>query len=384
MTAPSNDRPVSTGRVVWCLRVFGWIPVILALILAAGGLLVFSQSSGYEAQALLVVRKGDTNARTLPPYATAVFYNGAVARAVAADPSFAAAPGDLVPTRLDVVVPKDSITLLVIGRDDDPAVAARLADAGATAFVEELNRGGPGIGTFSVENRAAVPGAPVGGFPAALAAAIGALVGAVLGLGVVVLIAVIRRPVVAAEDVESVLGTRLIGNVVLPRPQRGRFRHPREASGITAVARRVGAAPTGPVLVISDPRDTFLREQVVVMLDVVLSGLRPIALHGPAPVLEAAQALRGPQLRWGPGTRPLLDLVDGGDAVDLLERTRNGAAVVLIAVKGAPASRVRAAAANHLRPELLGVVLVESRRTGGRKARSRPAAPARRSERVPV
>lgn len=369
MPTTNTDRPLGSTGFVWCLKTFAWLPVLLALAFAAGGLLMFAQPGGYEASSLVVTRQLVPNAKVLPRYAAAVFYSGEVARRVADRTGLDATA--LVPMRLDVVTPEDSIVLTVVGKDPDAGMAARLADAGATAFVEELNRGGPGVGTFSVQTTATVPSDPVQEFPPLLAAVLGGLVGSVLGLSIVVLVAVLRRPVVAAEDVRSVIGAELIGDLRLPRRAR-EFTHPTEVPGVIAVARRMGAITSGRFLLVSNARDAARRQQAVVTLGVALAGLRHTVLRGEPYLADEVRTLAG-----GP-MHPLfiegepIVLVDQSEPLDMLrDATALPMWVVIVAPTGISAARLRSAAADHLQSEVLGVVLVDPQRRLGRRSSAR-------------
>lgn len=388
MTTTSSARPLRLTGLAWCLRSFLWIPVLSVVGLAAAAMLVFAQPGVYAAEALVVTRQLDPSAQVLPRYASSVFHSGEVARRVATDLGIAD-PSELVPDRLDVITPEDSILVTVVGRDADPNIAAQLADAGAAVFVNELNRGGPGIGTFSVQNRATVPSEATQELPPLLAASLGGLVGVALGLGLVLLIAVLRRPVVAAEDVRAGLGTRLIGDLALLPQQPRRFVHPREVPGVAPVARQLGVIPSGRFLFVSDPHETPLRQQVLVTLGVALSGLRPTRLLGRPHLTEEMRSLLGEPMRPVTTDGGPVVLVDQDEPFGLLQQAEIPLLVVVVARKGVPAARLCAATAGYLRSELLGVVLVDGRRRVGRRTPVEQATPTTLigesvAERIPV
>lgn len=374
MTTTGTSRPVGSTGLVWYLRAFAWLPVLCAVGLAAGALLLLARPVGYDARALVITLELEADRDTLPRYAASVFNAGAVAQQVA-DELGIDDPSALVPTRLDVITPEDSIVITVIGRDPDPNTAARLADAGAAAYVAELNRGGPSVGRFSVQSPAAVPTEPTQEFPAPLAAVSGGAGGAALGLGLVVLITVLRRPVVAAEDVRAAVGAELIGEVTVPR-QPGRFAHPRDVPGVVAVARRIGDLAVGRFLFVSAPRDTARRRQVIVALGVALAGLRPTFLHGDPLLNDEMLWISGGPVRPLESGATAVVLVDQDEPLDLLRHARLPVHVVVVARKGVPASALRAAVASYLPSELLGVVFVEPDRRRDRQARATPAATA--------
>lgn len=377
MPTGTTDRPLSTTGLVWCLHSYLWLLLLSVFGAAAGALILLAQPGSHEAKALVVTRQLDPNPKILPRYASSIFYGGEVARLTAAE--LGGDPSGLVPARLDIIAPEDSIIMTVVGKDVDPATAAQLADAGAEALVTELNRAGPGVGTFSVQAKAAVPNQPTVQLPPALAAALGGLAGAVLALSTVVLIAVVRRPVVAAEDVQAAVDSRLLGVLTLKLRQ-WEFAHPRDVPGMVAVARQIAADPAGRFLVISESRDSVARQQVVVALGVALGGRGATRLYG-EPYLRKEMRALGVEpahrpaggVALAPTARRQIVLVDQVESLDLLHEAERPLRVVIVTRKGVPATRLRSAAAEHLPSEVLGVVLVERRRLGRRaKAAAAP------------
>jgi hypothetical protein len=112
----------------------------------------FAQQPPATAEAIVIAQRLDMDLPALPDYGNAVFSNGEVAEAVAAE--HGGQPDDIVPARASVVVEPDSIVLRVIGHDTDLETAADIANTAAKAFVEQLNNAGTGVGVFTLQSPA--------------------------------------------------------------------------------------------------------------------------------------------------------------------------------------------------------------------------------------
>jgi len=359
----SDDQLSRATRLLWTLRNYGWLVVACVLGFAAVPLSVPAPSPMYETQALVITRALEIDPSALPRFAEAVFTSGAVARAVAANPAIGGSPTELIPNRLDIVAPEDSIVFTVLGRNDDPTTAARLANVAAAAFVEELNKGGAGVGSFAVHTEARVPSQAVNPPDLSLQASVGAIAGGVLGLGLIALIAVLRHPVVEAAGVRSALGTPLLGTVLLHRPAAGRVPAPKDVPGITAVTRWLADAPPGRILFASSPRLAPARHHILAMLAVALSPLRTTSVLS-APPRSTTQAHSEGDLDTEPTPEPRagpLVLVDGVEMLDTLDQMLTLASVVLVVRMGAPRATLRAMASGYRPEELFGVVIVDAR-----------------------
>lgn len=379
----STDALPRDRYLTWCLRHFGWVVLACALVGAAVPLLVAQTETLYQADALVVARQVDANPRVLPSLGQAVFVDGAVADAVAADPSSGGARG-LIPDRLSVVTGPDSITMVVQARDEDPDTAKTLADVAAAAFAAELNRAGSGVGEFAVQGKAVVPTAPLGAVSDSLRAGLGALTGLVVGVGLVALIAALRRPCVTARDVESAVGVPLLGTVELPRAVPGTYLGARGVRGIAPVTRWLAAVPSGRLTFISSRSAEGMRHRIYVMVAIAMSTVRSVRLRARPELLDAvrqqsppmaAGALSAPG-RGDPGDTADLVLVDGGSPLDIVDPGVATTYVVAIAPLGIPQRRLRALALDYRGGGLVGVVLV-NRRFGWRRQRGFAASPAR-------
>jgi hypothetical protein len=344
--------------------------VLCVLGLAAVGALYSSlKPRTYEAQSLVVSLQLGTGVTTkaLPQLGATLFYSGAVAAQVVADPAVGGDPTTLIPNQVDVIVAQDSVVFTVVGRASDPVQAKRLADLAAAAFVSELNRPGPGVGVFKVQNEARVPtdAQDVIGLPVLVGA--GALAGLLLSLGILALIAAVRRPVIEAVDVESTLGTRVLGTVLLPAAPSGKFSGPAGVPGIAPITRWMAGAPSGLLLMVSDARTGPVRQQILVMLAVTLARYRPTSVQGAAPLRDAVEAQRRhagiDDQKTAGAQKPAGDelvFVDGDDPHALVD-PRVPLSVVLVIRQGTSRARLRAAASEHRPGELFGVVIVDVR-----------------------
>jgi capsular polysaccharide biosynthesis protein len=383
MTCVSVERPSGARRVLWCLRQYAWVVVVCVLALAAAPLVLAPVAPTYQADALVVARQLTVERQVLPEMAETLFGSGNVAARVAAEAGVGD-PGALIPDRLSVVAAQDSIALVVQARDPDPATAARMADLATDAFLEELNKPGAGVGEFVVQAPAIVPTEPLTELPAKVRGAVGGLAGLVLGLGLVGLVAAIRRPVVTYEDVESAAGVPLLGTVQLPKAVSGTYSGPLGVPGIPGVVRWLSAVPAGRLLLISAPDRSsassaaWVRNRLFVMLGVALCAARgSMRFDGPPALVETIEQLSNrhephssarPQ---GEGAQAKeLTLVDDGSPLELVDPAATNVSVAVIAPLGVSRRRLRAVAAEFVGGGLVGVVLVDAR-PGAQRAATR-------------
>jgi hypothetical protein len=382
----SVEMPQYGSTIRWCLRHYAWVLLACLLAGAATPLLLEPATANYEADALVVARQLNARPEALPQLGASVFGDGAVAQAVAADPSIGGSAAGMIPDRLDVVAAKDSRVLVVQAFDTDPEVAAHMANVAATAFVDELNKPGATVGQFAVQTEATVPFEPATVLPPRTRAALGGLAGLALGLGLVALLGVIRRPVITARHVMDVTGVPLLGTVQLPRARHGRYAGPLGIRGIANVTRWLADVPPGRLLLISTRSADALRHRLFVMVGVALWSLRSMRFDGPQNLVEAIREhcaqLRdaGRRLERRPDRSDELVLVDGGSAFELVDPADAGVSVAAVAPLGTPRRRLRALAAEYTDGGLFGVVLIDVRlaaqRAAGRRARRARAAKA--------
>lgn len=377
------ESPREGGRLAWLLKQYAWL-VLLCVLAGAGAPLVLGAANPvYQADAIVVARQLSVNARVLPQLGEAIFANGAVAARVAEDASVDGDVAGLIPGRLSVVIPQDSIVLIVQARDAEPEVAARLADLGARAFADQLNRGGAGVGQFAVQAPAVVPNESLRATSPVLLALSGAIAGLALGIGLAALIGVLRRPVVTARDVEEAIGVPLIGRVDVPLGRRGSYPGPVGVRGIVSVSRWMAGLPAGRLLLISPPSASGLRQRIYVMAAALLASVRSVTLRAPSELVEAIAEhrstlpARSPSAMSSSGDAPGdaegtgLVLVDAGTPHEILDPRTTTVSVIAVAPRGISRARLRVLADDYRDAGLLGVVLAQPAHSYSRKPHSR-------------
>jgi capsular polysaccharide biosynthesis protein len=239
---PDDGTALST--VAWGLKHFAWVIVLGAVL---GAVVVpwyqYQQPKQYDATALVVAADLRASITVLPRYSTSVFDNGVVAREVAGKFGAAGDPEDVVPKEVSMVAAQDSIVMEVIGHSENKEDAVKIADLAAVTFVEELNSPGAGVGVFEVQSQASAPVEATEAFRAApYSVIVGTIGGSILGVGIVLLLIVLRRPVVAGS--RRVVGLPVAGLVMLPRRRPRKSETSTRLEGSTTIARNVlGRAP---------------------------------------------------------------------------------------------------------------------------------------------
>jgi hypothetical protein len=334
---------------------------------AAAPLLIAPIERTYQADAVVVARQLTANPRVLPALAEAVFGDGAVVAAVAADPAVGGETRGVVPDKVSVVTGPNSITMVVQARDADPTTAARLADVAAAAFAAELNLGGTEVGQFAVQAPAIVPTAPLDIASDTLRAGLGALAGLALGLGLVALLAVLRRPCVTSRDISDAVGVPLLGSLELQRAAPGTYLGPRGARGIAPVTRWLATAPPGRLFLVSSKSATGTRQRVYVMVAIAMSTVRSLRLKAPGNLVDVIrQHSRHERDEFSAapphsGAGDELVLVDGGSLLEVVDPDATTASVVAVVPFGISRGRLRALCLDYMNAGLVGVILVKHR-----------------------
>ena len=221
MTEPAT-RDLGSWRHARAVRTLWWLP-LLSCVLA--GSVAYQKGNAtpqrYTSTSLVVASSLEVSPTLLARFGSTLFDSGAVASSVIATEHLAVTPEDLVPEKLAVQPLQDSILFRVTGTADDAQSAQMLADDGAQAFVVELNKPGKGIGTFAVQQRATAgrlassrtttPG---------VLAAVGAAAGLVAGLGLLLLVLAVTRPVATEDDLADLVLAPFQGRLVLWRGAR--------------------------------------------------------------------------------------------------------------------------------------------------------------------
>lgn len=350
----------------WGLRTYPLVVAACVLALGVSVPLVAGTAPTYQAEVPVVARELRVDPVALPSYGRAIFASDAMVQRLAAETSLSNPADALAAGRLEVVIDKDSIVLVVLARAPEPSAAARLADRVAAAYVVELNKGGDGIGSFLPQGKAPVPASPINAGPSTLLlAALGVAAGALLALSGFALLAALRRPLLQSSDVKAATGRPVIGVVTVPHHRAGRPIDHHEVPGLVLMARVLLPLVDGSVVLASTPEDAATRRRLLVLLALALSPFRAIFVSA-SPRLQAAVAQRLP----GSGSKratavsgPGLELIDGTVPADVLEVPQWRLPVILVIRYGAPVARLRHLAADNAAEEILGVVMVDEGRS---------------------
>jgi len=362
------------GTLAWGVRRYAWLVVLTTV--AVGVLVPFVLSQGddvYEAQATVQAKTEVVIPSTedLPRFGENTFNNGAVAEAIRTRYGLSA-EDSVIPERVELITGQDALGgFIVIGRDDDPDVAADLAAAAGATFQSELNDSSGAVGTFYVQEAVTTPGTPepklVGG---PLTIALGVLGGLLLGLGLVALLLVLRRPVLDAAAAQDATGSPVLGRVTLPKG-RGTVNE-RDTQGLGALSRRL-LAGSAPVILMVSPRSAVgQRHRLSAVLASLLGRSRNVfASRGGEEDLPSQWELatrRGGRKAGQVGREPTADrtelvLVDGPTVEERTHRP-DSSLTLLVVPEGIALGALRQAADEYLDGEPGGVVLVRTRRPG--------------------
>lgn len=325
------SRQSEIGGLGWALRHYA--AVVLAILVVATALAtlmaaVSRQDAQYEATSLVVANDVRLRPEQVPRFAQSVFDSGAVAQTVAQREGLDQDYRTLRPSVIWMDPVPESITFLVHGRSPDPVQAARLANSASLAFVEELNKVGQDVGTFSVQDTADAPLAPTPtGLGTSLAVMIALAAGGLISLAVVWLLYSTLQPVTSGAEAADAAGVPLLAEVALPRRL--------SSSGLT---------PTG------------LRRLAG---HLQRSGADAVALAGPERSRPFREQLVA-ELERLPGADHLRSTILLPDADDIpLPSTRDAMTVVVVVPIATPARQVRQVCQDFMPEEVLGVVLVQ-------------------------
>lgn len=341
MTAAGTD---AIAALRWGLRRYG---VVLLLCMVLGGSLAPAALRWFEApveaEALLIAQRLDMDLVALPRYGEAVFTNGAVEQAIGARFGDLGDSEEIIPDRVSLLATQDSIVFQVVGRDADPQVAADIANTATDAFIEALNTGGVGVGTFALQSRATAPPESDSQQSLIVAVVAGLAAGALLGLAFIGLLLIIRRPIVSPEDASEATGVSTIGTVDIPRARKGATVPPEAFAGVIPVCRRLLALPTSTVLLVSRHREERARHLLATALTEVLGRVREVRYVDGLAVpgaMQRASGLSGTQ-------RPPVTVVDGDESFSL-KQPSDATVDVLVAPEGISSAALRAAVVQHL------------------------------------
>ena len=115
----------------------------------------------YKTEALVVASELGIRVDAFPRTAVAIFNGGTVARLAASYAGTGISPDDLIPAIVDIAPVENTSVVEIDAIHPDPELAALYANAAGRALAEELNRVGPGLGTFALQIEANVPVDPL-------------------------------------------------------------------------------------------------------------------------------------------------------------------------------------------------------------------------------
>ncbi|MDF2968310.1 MAG: hypothetical protein K0Q93_2088 [Nocardioidaceae bacterium] len=363
------NQGVGAFRVfAWGLRKYAWL--IALSVLAVGVLLPALQARTadvYEASALVAPnRLTATTLDMVPRYGDRVFENGEVASSVREALGLADAEADVTPSRVELISEQDNPSFTVIGRDENPDEAVRLADIAAATFTREMNSTTvESVGSFEIQSTADRPGEPVPAITGGrFAVVLGALAGLLAGVGIVGLLLLLRRPVLDGTTATELTRTTALGKVTLPHSRADR--DVSRAAGIAPLARRLLAADPTVIMLVSPADAAPQRTQLASLLATVLGRVGPVRL-------VQGEEVSGPLAldRSGAGELVLID----APAPDELATRPETAMMLLVVPEGISERSLRQAAEDHLDGDgWAGVVLVDRDRGWRRPKRATSSA----------
>jgi len=147
------------------LRYNKWKFIGLAIVVVASlNVIALSREPDvpqYKAKALVVASELAIRVDAFPRTAVAIFNGGTVARLTASYAGTGIAPEDLIPGIVDITPVENTSVVDIDAIHADPELAALYANAAGRALAEELNRVGPGLGSFALQIEASVPVDPL-------------------------------------------------------------------------------------------------------------------------------------------------------------------------------------------------------------------------------
>lgn len=342
-------------RIRWSARRHVRLLVIAAILgpIVAIGVGRESGKQQYRASALVVAKSLNLGQAQLPRFGEAVFASGAVADAVATDMGIRTPSSRLIPSKISVVPLPDTVLFEVRGTATNASDSARLANAAATAFVKELNKAGPGVGTFALQDAASSPDHPTSTAVAVpLLAVVGLLAGLLLGAGIVALRVSVRRPVVDERDAASIVGAPASVALTLGDEPVASYR---QVSGLARLARTVFPTRMEQCAIVAAPGAQGASVSVAMLLAASVKAAH-VQANGSAPVDARPLVVSAP-----PGT----DLPDS-----LFTADRR----ILVVVKGTSERQLRELS-RKFGPDEIDVVAFVSTRGRARKVKDEPEKP---------
>jgi capsular polysaccharide biosynthesis protein len=368
--AMATDDDVAT-RWWWLLRRHAAFILLATVGLALVGALLQSAPAGpfYRAEALVIASQLDAlKVEQLPRTAAAVFDGGNVARRAVDARDLPVDPAELVDEYAALEPIEGTLLLRVVGTAEDPQFATDVANAMAEAMTVELNRAGPTIARFRIQEPAAVPTEAEPQAPQRFALA-GALAGLLGSLGAVALVATLRRPILSLAALRHRTDEPVRPAPSLPRP--GQPVDPSRIPGLAALVDDLFATGTEICAFVSPRGDPAWRSQLAVSVTRLLARRGPVSFV-PSTERTAVRLYRSAISEAelvnhltlvGAHDQPHKDrpiVIDGPSAgsLDVPQLLPRGTRTVLVVTQGAAAARVDAAIRQFRHGDLLAVVFV--------------------------
>lgn len=365
------------GTLAWGLRRYAWL-VLLATV-AVGVLVpyVLNQSEDvFEAETTIQAAGNKAleipSLDALPKFGEQSFNNGAVAQKIR-DEFRLPASDPVIPERVELVTEQDAVGFTVIGRASNPNDAANLSNTAASTFAQEMNQSSGTVGFFATQEPADPPAVAepkiAGG---TLTLLLGVLAGLIIGVALVALVLVLRRPVLDAEAARDATGAPVLGRVTLPRGRREPSE--RDAHGLGALCRRLLGSGSPVILLVSPQKAAGVRHRLATVMASLLGRSRNVFVSsggdGDLPMHWDLVTRRGNRKSRGVSAeRTELVLVDGPTVEERTHRP-DSATTLLVVREGITLNALRQVADEYLDGEPGGVVLVRTRRA--RRVRREP------------
>lgn len=352
--ATVRDEGDALAVLGWGLRNYAWILVLSVCALGIAIPLAADRApETYEAQAQVgpSTALNLDNIDPLPRLGESLFRNGSVANAVrrSFDPPLPPSE-EVIPQRVSLITAQDNVVLTVVGRAADPREAAGLATVAAETLRDQLNKYEDPVGLFAIQRDAAPPGNPVPRLGTAPAIGIGVLAGVLVGLGIIGLLLLRRRPVLSVESAQAATGARVLGQVWLGRSSS-------EARGLPQLCHTILSAGCEELLLVGTRRSASYRQQLTGLLVEVLAGRRDVVpvdeLH---PERPRARAKGRPS-----GGAPRLLMTQDATPLQLVGRSGRAVAVLVVPYGIRRASLVRQVE-QYLDGGAAGILLVRKAR----------------------
>ncbi|HEV2797641.1 MAG TPA: hypothetical protein VGV65_08475 [Nocardioides sp.] len=362
--ATVRDEGDALAVLGWGLRHYAWILVLSICALGIAVPLAADRApETYEAQAQVgpAVELTLDNIDPLPRVAESLFRNGRVASAVrrSFEPPLPASQ-EVIPQRVSLIAAQDNVVLTVVGRGSDPREAAGLATVAAETLRDQLNRYENSVGLFAVQQGAVPPGTPVPRLGMAPAIGMGVLAGVLVGLGLIGLLLLRRRPVLSVENAEAATGARVLGQVWLGRSSG-------ETRGLPQLCHTILSSGCEELLLVGTRRSASYRHQLTGLLVEVLMGRRDVVpvddLHPERPRARAKGR--------SSGAAPRLLVTQDATPPQLVGRSGRSVAVLVVPYGIRRASLVRQVE-QYLDGGAAGVLLVRKARRRLRPAKAEP------------